>query len=92
MDLLTVFIDLTKAFNTVSREALWVILSKLGCSTKFVDPIRQFHNDMTGQVLSDSEASEPFSISNGVKQGSVQSSHPLQPVLHLHAKPCHQGP
>ena len=55
----------------VNREALWVILSKLGCPTKFVNLIRQFHNDMTGQVLSDSEASEPFSISNGVKQGCV---------------------
>ena len=67
MDLVAVFIDLTEAFNTVNREALWVILSKL---------IRQFHDEMTGQVLSDSEASEPFSISNGVKQGCV-----LAPVL-----------
>ena len=31
---------------------------------------------MIGQVLSDGEASEPFSISNGVKQGCV-----LAPVL-----------
>ena len=70
------FIDLTKAFDTVNREALWVILSKLGCPTKFVNLIRQFHDDMTGQVLSDGEASEPFSISNGVKQGCV-----LAPIL-----------
>ena len=53
-----------------------MILSKLGCATKFVNLIRQFHDDMTGQVLSDGEASEPFSISNGVKQGCV-----LAPVL-----------
>ena len=52
-----------------------MILSKLGCPTKFVNLIRQFR-DMTGQVLSDGEASEPFSISNGVKQGCV-----LVPVL-----------
>ena len=51
-------------------------LSKLGCPTKFVNLIRQFHGDMTGQVLSDGEASEPFSISNGVKQECV-----LAPVL-----------
>ena len=69
-------IDLTKAFDTVNREALWVILSKLGCPTKFVNLIRQFHEDVTGQVVSDCEASEPFSISNGVKQGCV-----LTPVL-----------
>ena len=76
MDLVAVFIDLTKAFDTVNKEALWVILSKLDCPTKFVNLIRQFHDDMTGQVLSDSEASEPFSISNGVKQGCM-----LAPVL-----------
>ena len=38
--------------------------------------IRQFQNDMTGQVLSDGEASEPFSISSDIKQGYV-----LAPVL-----------
>ena len=76
MDLVAVFIDRTKAVDTVNRETLWVILSKLGCLTKFVNLIRQFHDDKTGQVLSDREASEPFSISNGVKQGCV-----LAPVL-----------
>ena len=75
-DLVAVFIDLTKAFDTVNREAFWVTLSKLGRPTKFVNLIRQFHDDMTGQVLSDGEASEPFGISNGIKQGCV-----LAPVL-----------
>ena len=76
MDLVTVFIDMTKAFDTVNRETIWVILSKLGCPAKFVNLIRQFHDYMTGQVISDGKASEPFSISNGVKQGCV-----LAPVL-----------
>ena len=71
MSLLAVFVDLTKAFDAVNREALRVILSKLGCPTKFVNLIRQFHDDMTGQVLSDDEASEPFSISSSAKQGCV---------------------
>ena len=48
MDLVAVFIGMTKAFNTVNKEALWVILSKLGCPTKFVNLIHQFHDDMTG--------------------------------------------
>ena len=70
MDLIAVFMDLTKVFDTVNREALWVILSK------FMNLIRQLHDDMAGQVLSDGEASEPFSVFNGVKQGCV-----LAPVL-----------
>ena len=76
MNLYSVFIDLTKAFDTVNREALWTILRKLGCPAKFTTLIRLFHDDMTGEVLSDGESSESFSISNGVKQGCV-----LAPVL-----------
>ena len=72
MDFVAVFIDLTKAY----REALWMILSKLGCPIKFLNLICQFHDDMSGLVLSDGEASEPFSISSSVNQECV-----LAPVL-----------
>ena len=30
MSLYQVFVDLTKAFDTVNRDALWKVLSKLG--------------------------------------------------------------
>ena len=43
---------------------------------KFIQVIFLFHVDMTGQALSNGEQSDPFSISNGVKQGCV-----LAPVL-----------
>ena len=76
MNLYAVFIDLTKAFDTVNREALWVILGKLGCPAKFVKLIQLFHDNMTGEVLVDGEPSERFGISSGVKQGCV-----LAPVL-----------
>ena len=76
MDLFAVFIDLTKAFDTVNRQALWTILLKLGCPDKFVNIIRQFHDNMTGQVLCGGDISESFDICNGVKQGCV-----LAPVL-----------
>uniref|UniRef100_UPI00398F0602 uncharacterized protein n=1 Tax=Pristiophorus japonicus TaxID=55135 RepID=UPI00398F0602 len=77
MDLYVVFIDLTKAFDTVNRAALWSILTKLGCPRKFVHIIELlFHDNMTGEVLSDGTTTAPFAISNGVKQGCV-----LAPVL-----------
>ncbi len=76
MDLYAVFIDLTKAFDTVNREALWTILRKLGCPDKFANLISLFHQDMTWQVLSNSNYTDSFNISNGVKQGCV-----LTPVL-----------
>ena len=35
-DLYTTFVDLTKAFNTVSREGLWKIMAKFGFPNKFI--------------------------------------------------------
>ncbi|KAL8570335.1 hypothetical protein ACOMHN_035753 [Nucella lapillus] len=76
LDPYAVFNDLTKAFDTVNRVALWTVLQKLGCPRKFVNLIRLFHDSMTSMVLSGGEAFEPFEITNGVKQGCV-----LAPVL-----------
>ncbi len=47
MDLYAVFIDLTKAFDTMNREAQWIVLSKRGCLDKFKNLIRPSHDDMT---------------------------------------------
>ena len=55
MDLCSVFIDLNKAFDAVNREALWSILTKVGCPHKFTTLVGLFHNNMTGQGLSDGD-------------------------------------
>ena len=36
MDLYMAFVDLTKAFDTISREGLWKIMAKFDCPTKFI--------------------------------------------------------
>ena len=45
--LYSVFIDLTKAFDTVNRKALWTVLECIGCPPKLVSMIRLFHDGMT---------------------------------------------
>ena len=65
------FIDLTKAFDLVSRAGLFRILSKIGCPPKLHSLIESFHNNMQGTVQFNGSTSEPFNISNGVKQGCV---------------------
>ena len=40
------FIDLTKAFDSVNREALWACLARLGRPPKFVNITRQLHEGM----------------------------------------------
>lgn len=49
--LYSVFIAMTKAFDTVNREALWIILTHYGCLRKFMKLIQLLHKGMTGQVL-----------------------------------------
>ena len=71
MDLYMTFIDLTKAFDTVSPEGLWKIVAKFGCPTKFIAMVRQFQDGMLARVQNDGEFSDPFPVTNGVKQGCV---------------------
>lgn len=70
-DLFAVFVDLTKAFDTIDREDLWKILHKLRCPEHFVSVIRSFHDGMTARVQEGGTFSEPFTVSNGTKQGCV---------------------
>jgi hypothetical protein len=65
------FIDLTKAFDLVSRDGLFKILEKIGCPQKLLNIIVSFHKDMKGIVQFDGNTSQPFDIRSGVKQGCV---------------------
>ena len=70
-DLFQVFIDLTKAFDTVNREALWLILRKLGCPEKLISILKLFHHDMKTTLNIGGKLAEPFTVGNGVKQGDT---------------------
>ena len=65
------FIDLTNAFDLVSRDALFKILPKIGCLPRLFNIIRSFHEEMKGTIVFDGSASDPFDIRSGVKQGCV---------------------
>ena len=69
--LYSTFVDLTKAFDTVSREGLWKIMAKFGCPARFITIVRQFHEGMMARVLNDGDTSDDFAVTNGVKQGCV---------------------
>ena len=65
------FIDLTKAFDLVSRSGLFSLLQKVGCPPKLLGMITSFHDNMKGTVQYNGSSSDSFPISNGVKQGCV---------------------
>lgn len=66
-----VFVDFTKAFDTVGRRGLWQLLHKYGCPEKFTTMIESLHTGMTARVREAGERSNSFPVSNGVKQGCV---------------------
>ena len=71
MPLYQVFVYLTKAFDTVNCEALWIVLSKFGCPPAFVGKFKKLHCCMMAQVNFNGKLSEKFSVDNGVKQGDI---------------------
>ena len=66
-----VFVDLTKAFDTVNCNGLWKILCRFGCPEKLVSLVESFHNGMWAGVQENGKMSETFSVRNGVKKGCV---------------------
>lgn len=71
MPLYIAFIDLTKAFDLVSRNGLFRLLRKIGCPPRLLNIITSFHDNTQGVVSYDGDTSEPFTIKSGVKQGCV---------------------
>ena len=71
MPLYIAFIDLTKAFDLVSRKGLFQLLKKIGCPPQLLNIIISFHENTQGVVSYGGEVSESFAIQSGVKQGCV---------------------
>ena len=71
MPLYVAFINLTKAFDLLSRDGLFKILAKIDCPPILLSIVKSFHDNMKATVLYDGATSDPFSILSGVKQGCV---------------------
>ena len=73
-----VFIDLTKAFDSVSGELPWDVLSIYGCPEKYIRILRLLHDDMFATIMVDNGNCEPFQVKSGVKQGCI-----IAPILFI---------
>ena len=72
-----VFVDFSKAFDTVGRTRLWQLPRKYGCPEKFTTLIEALHTGMMANVSVGGEVSESFSVTNGVKQGCILAPTPF---------------
>ncbi len=95
MPLYIAFIDLTKAFDLVSRSDLFRILQKIGCPPQLLAVVTSFHVNMRSTVCFNGATSESFLVSSGVKQGCVLTPTLFgiffSMLLQYAFKDCHKG-
>ena len=72
-ELFSTYVDLTKAFDTVSRLGLWKIMAKFGIPDKFIAIFRSCLEGMQASVSVDGESSSSFQ--QWGKTGMCPSSH-----------------
>ena len=65
------FIDLTKAFDLVSREGLFAILLMIRCTPNLFSIVKSFHTNTRTFIQYDGCVSDSFKIKSGVMQGCV---------------------
>jgi hypothetical protein len=87
--LYTIFVDLTKAFNIVSKEGyLWKIMARYGCPPTFITMVHQFHGGMMAHVLDNGQTSNRFPVGNEMKPCGDEArlrSHYYMYVVFSHA-------
>ncbi|XP_067881216.1 uncharacterized protein [Heterodontus francisci] len=71
MPLYVAFIDLTKAFDLVSRRGLFRLLGKIGSPPKLLSIITSFHDNMKDTIQHSGASSDPLPMLSGVKQYCV---------------------
>ena len=65
------FIDFEKAYDSMKRESLYVIVIKFGVPKKLVRLIKTCLNETQSKVRIGNYLSSSFPIENGLKQGDA---------------------
>jgi hypothetical protein len=67
------YIDLKKAYDKVSRPALWVLLARLGFPPTLIALVKSLHEGATACVKVNGQLSSPITLGTDLKQGAVLS-------------------
>ena len=67
------FIDFTKAFDLLNRDAIWFKLQKLKMSSKMIRMLRGIYQSVTARVITGDGLTGYFDCPWGVKQGCILS-------------------
>ena len=64
------FIDLQKAYDSVDRGLLWMVLARAGIPVEMIAVIRKFHVGMRARVrMDDGKLSDWFPVTQRLRQG-----------------------
>ena len=61
------FIDFEKAFDSVDRDVIWILMHHYGIPAKFVTLIQQVYEYYTCEVIHNGKLSETFEVKTGVR-------------------------
>lgn len=68
-----VYIDFEKAFDSISRENIWISLKNRGLPIKLINLIKEGYNNYKSVVQHQGKLSRKFETETGVKQGCILS-------------------
>ena len=71
-----VFLDVSKAFDSVSHDSLFLAAKRMGVPGPFIEYLRCLYSEASTRLQIGEELSEPLAQNRGVKQGD-----PLSPIL-----------
>ena len=70
-DLALVFVDFSKAFDSVDRSKMFEILSLYGIPNKIISAIKVLYTDTSSTILTSDGETPSFSINSGILQGDT---------------------
>ena len=70
-----IFIDYSKAFDTVSHVALFQVMRDMGFPHHLIALISNLYTVQQAKIRWNNDYTEPFPIMNGVRQGCILSPH-----------------
>ena len=70
-ELYAAYVDLKAAFDSLDREALWLLLQGIGVPQKYINIIKDLYSDTTCRVRAEGGLSDSFPTTSGVRQGCV---------------------
>lgn len=85
------FVDFSKAFDSINREAMWKILAYYGIPDKIIKAIKTMYNNSYSRISYNGQLSEKFKINSGILQGDALSPFLFITVLDFALKRIPNG-